>query len=858
MYGVSKTSILNILIESGVDRRAAGETRGGVSKDKHPEICQRYLAGESSYQLGAAYGIDNTTVQKILADSGIDRRTSIEIQGGIPKDQRLEVCRRYLAGESTIQLGKLHGVHYSTVLKVLRAEGVQIRDNSEARGGVPKAKHGEVCRRYLGGESTVKLGNAFGIDAGAIARILEAAGIPRRGRSTPLPDKATILSADLQELIESLGDHIHALPQKSWLAILQHSKTLKAIGDHSALAPIKVRLLEGKITPADIARPEVEPGKEPRPSGLEVELAALVEAAGADAVDEDDTDTEPTQPTEAEPLDITEEPEGQRRALLQLRPEQLISAVSAAARVCPDQELLNQLCRAQVDQLWASVFAADAISQAAAQQVVDQIIATPAVDVWAAKVRDSFLADWRLMEEAGPIPELQMPAGERLNLMQRREAALLLRDRARLNISGMGAGKTRSAICGAQLSGRNRVLVLCPNNTISTWQNELGKCLPTAAVAAKTWAPEWQSDDTPRWLLNNHEMLGDAGAAGLAAALREFCPDAVVIDELHQCKVRDQATESQRHRNLTGLAKWAHTNGAMFYGMSGTPLVNDLGEVIDLIRMVNPELAEGLRTQRTIENCRLAHEALQPISSRFVPAPPAELRNQEIAVRADHLLDEVLDACERGMTTTDAVIAPAKFSALLELAKQDGKLLVFSSAVTGVMAEAKALLARNGIKAVIHSGEDKLTDNGQASVSAFQCDPSVKVLIASTSTLATGFDGLQKVCNRIAFLTLPWTAADYEQAVARLLRQGITAGHVDCTVLVASLLDPETDEDWSLDRQKLKRLTTKRSMAAAVCDGVIPEKAALICTEEKVKQAHRAWARRVREATRQPADLVAA
>ena len=763
--------------------------------------------------------------------------------------QRAEVCRRYPAGESTIQLGKEFGVGPAVISRILKAEDVRVRGRSEARCRVSADQHPEICRRYLAGESTNRLSKAFGVGSSTISKILESAGIPRRNTAAPLPHKATTLSADLQELIESLGDHIHALPQKSWLAILQHSKALKAIGDQSALAPIKIRLLEGKITPAEITRPEVTPGEEPKPSGLEVELAALVEAVGTDAIDEDDADTESIQPTDVEPLDITEEPEDQRRTLLNLRPELLIGAISAAAKVCPHQQVLEQICRAQVDRLWAGVFAADGISQAAAHQLAKEVIATPAPDVWAAKVRDSFLADWRLMEEAGPIPGVQMPQGERLNLMQRREAALLLRDRARLNISGMGAGKTRSAICGAQLSGRSRVLVLCPNNTISTWQGELGKCLPTAAVAAKTWAPEWQSDDTPRWLVNNHEMLGDAGAAGLAAALREFCPDAVVIDELHQCKVRNQDTESQRHRNLTALAKWAQTNGAMFYGMSGTPLVNELGEVIDLIRMVSPELAEGLKTQRTIENCRLAHEALQPISSRFVPTPPAELRNQEIEVRADHLLDEVLDACERGsMTTVDAVIAPAKFNALLELAKQDGKLLVFSSAVTGVMAEAKALLANHGIKAVIHSGEDKLADNGQASVSAFQLDPSVKVLIASTSTLATGFDGLQKVCGRIVFLTLPWTAAEYEQAVARVLRQGITAAQVDCTVLVASLTDPETGEDWSLDQQKLKRLTTKRSMAAAVCDGVIPEKAALVCTEQKAKQAHKAWSQRVKEA----------
>ena len=223
--------------------------------------------------------------------------------------------------------------------------------------------------------------------------------------------------------------------------------------------------------------------------------------------------------------------------------------------------------------------------------------------------------------------------------------------------------------------------------------------------------------------------------------------------------------------------------------------------------------------------------------------------NPLLRVRADHLIDETVAACMRSAVTADAVLTEAKSDALVRLAAEPGKLLVFTSAVTGVVDEMRRALERAGIRAVVHTGDEK-SEGDVESVKAFQLDPSVKVLIASSATLATGFDGLQKVCGRVCFLTLPWTAAEHDQAVARIVRQGTSFQSVELTYLVAVLQDPESGEDWSLDRQKLDRLTGKRTIADAVCDGVIPDKAALQLTEKKIRGAVKKWAQRI--ANQQP------
>ena len=50
-------------------------------------------------------------------------------------------------------------------------------------------------------------------------------------------------------------------------------------------------------------------------------------------------------------------------------------------------------------------------------------------------------------------------------------------------------------------------------------------------------------------------------------------------------------------------------------------------------------------------------------------------------------------------------------------------------------------------------------------------DGDLDVLIAS-STVGTGVDGLQHVCNRLIINSLPWTHEEYEQLKGRIYRQG--------------------------------------------------------------------------------------
>ena len=69
----------------------------------------------------------------------------------------------------------------------------------------------------------------------------------------------------------------------------------------------------------------------------------------------------------------------------------------------------------------------------------------------------------------------------------------------------------------------------------------------------------------------------------------------------------------------------------------------------------------------------------------------------------------------------------------------------------------------------MYIGEQSTEEREQSKRSFINGD--VDVLIASR-TIGTGVDGLQKVCNRMVLLTLPWTDSEYTQLKGRIYRQG--------------------------------------------------------------------------------------
>mgnify|MGYP006096394105 FL=1 len=97
--------------------------------------------------------------------------------------------------------------------------------------------------------------------------------------------------------------------------------------------------------------------------------------------------------------------------------------------------------------------------------------------------------------------------------------------------------------------------------------------------------------------------------------------------------------------------------------------------------------------------------------------------------------------------------------------------------------------------------------------------------------IAVGVNGLQKRTNRLIINTLPWTNANYQQLIGRLIRYGQIKEKVDVFIIRASL------GGWRYDEQfKWARILVKKTLAECAVDGVIPRKH-LVSPETATKSA---------------------
>ena len=76
--------------------------------------------------------------------------------------------------------------------------------------------------------------------------------------------------------------------------------------------------------------------------------------------------------------------------------------------------------------------------------------------------------------------------------------------------------------------------------------------------------------------------------------------------------------------------------------------------------------------------------------------------------------------------------------------------------------------------------------------------------------MGTGLDGLQKVCNRIVMLGLPWTSAGYEQAIGRLRRQG---QRKQVEVIIPQVTLEYDGEAWSWDELRMGCIEYKLTLS---------------------------------------------
>jgi hypothetical protein len=269
--------------------------------------------------------------------------------------------------------------------------------------------------------------------------------------------------------------------------------------------------------------------------------------------------------------------------------------------------------------------------------------------------------------------------------------------------------------------------------------------------------------------------------------------------------------------------------------MSATPVINNLLEARKLLEIVQGRSFADLSTKATA-GCALAvHRSLMVYGFRYRAPYEVEVDHQEVVTERNDLLEDVRTA--ETVLEVEQALLPAKLEAVRPHLRRGT--IVYTHYVENMVGPIRRFSEGLGLSTGLYTGSDK---TGLEDFLAGRVD----VLIGS-KPVGTGLDGLQKVCDRIVAVCLPWTAAEWEQLEGRIRRQGTAFGRV--SMVVPQVVLQHDGDEWSWDKRRWRAIEYKRTLSDCAVDGRIPE-AAKMSPEKllsKSREALEEWISRVKE-----------
>lgn len=200
VFDVDGGTARNVLLRHGVVLRP--RITPSLTLEQEQEICRRYEAGESSRDLAAAFDVSVQTICNTLKRQDVQARPAVGHKGSgrartFNDEQEREIGRRYIAGESTVDLSTAFAVSKGTIGNILVRLDVQVRtDVGGSKLKLSDDQEKEVTQRYLDGETVQTLSQVFDVAIRTIYNVLDRRGI---GRRADAPTGVRALS-DLEEL----------------------------------------------------------------------------------------------------------------------------------------------------------------------------------------------------------------------------------------------------------------------------------------------------------------------------------------------------------------------------------------------------------------------------------------------------------------------------------------------------------------------------------------------------------------------------------------------------------------------------------------------------------------------------------
>ena len=416
-------------------------------------------------------------------------------------------------------------------------------------------------------------------------------------------------------------------------------------------------------------------------------------------------------------------------------------------------------------------------------------------------------------------------------LMQKLVTYRLLKEKRYGNWSGTGAGKTLSAILAGRYIGLRNTVIVCNNSTVSGWIKSIHSYFKDSNVFSKNVFDEKEVErnkynrihkyniklpkDQYNYLILNYEtfQLGD-GDYIVSELLKNNTVDYIVLDEVQNVKQRNIKEESTRRNVINKLVIHSKEKNKDVHilAMSATPVINNLTEPKKLIELLSGESHDDLEVKESIINGVEMYKYLTRYGIRYKPDYSIAVNENIIHSDGIDLVDELKSVAKGSAIGFEKVLINKKLYSLKEHIKKGT--LIYTHYVTDLTNVIADYIKEMGLSYGFYTGENK---DGLIKFKESKID----ILIGS-APIGTGVDGIQKVCNTLIALVLPWTSSEYEQLVGRINRQGSNFEKVN--IYIPQISIQMGNSEWSWDKRRYNIIKYKSTLSALAMDGIIPKK----------------------------------
>lgn len=383
-----------------------------------------------------------------------------------------------------------------------------------------------------------------------------------------------------------------------------------------------------------------------------------------------------------------------------------------------------------------------------------------------------------------------------------------------INGDDMGLGKTLEAIATINKANAFPCLVICPNVVKINWQREWAKFTDKKAMVLtdsvrESWPFFWQTGMNQVFIVN-YESLRKYFVRRITKSEKWTLKDvefhqtinlfkSVIIDESHKVK----STSTQQSKFCKGIA----SGKEYIILLTGTPVVNKPNDLVCQLgimdRMIDfggwkyfmsrycsgPNGASNLKELNFMlwKNCFFRREKSKVLTQ--LPDKVRQVMSCDITNRKEYQDAErdLIDYLKRYKEADDEKIqkslkgevmvrigilkditARGKLKEVIDFVKdfrENGKKIILFCNLHEIVDRLLAAFP----SAVCVTGRQNMEEK-QASVDAFQKNPKTDVIICSIKAASAGIT--LTAASDVAFIELPWTYADCDQAESRAHRIG--------------------------------------------------------------------------------------